>query len=319
MDLVFFDIECASVYKTSAKICAFGYVVCDESFNIKEKEDMLVNPKGAFHLTDSKGERGLVLPYKYADFKKHPDFRAAYPKIRALLEDENNIVAGHATCNDVNYLNLETKRFSLPSFRFAFSDTQLLYMTMTGGYSRQYGLEYIAKDLGVDFTPHRAADDAYATMRIAEAMCRVNGCDFAGLERMFGLTRGRIENYSIAKPVTAGYSAYVKERREAKEERSQARRDFYIYLSRKKRRKDGSLKGKVFNFARCIEDDLKLSVPLLDKIYAAGGTYTQKLANCNLYVAPRGDDSTRTNAALLRDGLRIVTLEELGAEFDELR
>lgn len=38
MDLVFFDIECASVYKTSAKICAFGYVVCDENFNIIKKE-----------------------------------------------------------------------------------------------------------------------------------------------------------------------------------------------------------------------------------------------------------------------------------------
>ena len=57
MDLVFFDIECASVYKTSAKICAFGYVVCDENFNIIKKEDILINPKGAFHLTDSKGDR----------------------------------------------------------------------------------------------------------------------------------------------------------------------------------------------------------------------------------------------------------------------
>ena len=34
MNLVFFDIECASVHKTTAKICAFGYVVCDEQFNI---------------------------------------------------------------------------------------------------------------------------------------------------------------------------------------------------------------------------------------------------------------------------------------------
>ena len=45
MNLVFFDIECASVNKTTAKICAFGYVVCDENFNIIKKEDILVNPK----------------------------------------------------------------------------------------------------------------------------------------------------------------------------------------------------------------------------------------------------------------------------------
>ena len=312
MSLVFFDIECASVYKTSAKICAFGYVVCDEQFNITEKEDILINPKGAFHLTDARGEHGLVLPYKYADFKKYPDFRSVYPKIKALLEDKGNIVAGHATYNDVNYLNLETRRFSLPSFRFEFSDTQLLYMTMTGGFSRQYGLEYITKELNVDFTPHRAADDAYATMRVAEAMCKANDCDFKGLEKFFSLKRGRIENYNIVKPTTASLEKYVEDMRVAKEERSRAHRDFYIYLSRKKRLHEGRLKGTVFNFARSIEDDLNLSLPLLDKIYASGAIYSQKLAVCNIYVAPEGDSSTRTRAANQREGLKIITLEELG-------
>ena len=30
MEYVFFDIECACVYKNVAKICVFGYFVCDE-------------------------------------------------------------------------------------------------------------------------------------------------------------------------------------------------------------------------------------------------------------------------------------------------
>ncbi len=311
MNLIFFDIECASVYKTTAKICAFGYVLCDENFNILKKEDILINPKGAFHLTDSKGEKGLVLPYKYGDFKKYPDFRTVYPKIRELLEDKNNIVAGHATYNDVNYLNLETRRFSLPSFNFSFSDTQLIYMTLTGGFSRQYGLEYITKDLNIEFIPHRAADDAYATMRVAEAMCRSKNCNFEELEKLLKITRGKIENYCMVKPRSIGYSEYAAIRRAAKEERSRARREFYVTLSRKKRRPDGRLKGNIFNFARCIEDDLPLSLPLLDKIYAAGGEYTQKLANCNIYCAPEGDASTRTRAALTREGLKIISLEEL--------
>ena len=75
MNLVFFDIECASVYKTTAKICAFGYVLCDEHFNIIKKEDILINPKGKFHLTDGSGEHGLVLPYEYSEFKITPYFR----------------------------------------------------------------------------------------------------------------------------------------------------------------------------------------------------------------------------------------------------
>ena len=155
MNLVFFDIECASVNKNSAKICAFGYVVCDENFNIIKKEDILVNPKGRFHLTDRKGDKGIVLPYSYDEFKKHPPFTSVYPFIKSLLEDENNIVLGHSIMNDIKYLNLETKRFKLPSFRLSFSDSQLLYMCHVNDFSRQFGLEHIAGALGVDFVPHR--------------------------------------------------------------------------------------------------------------------------------------------------------------------
>ena len=88
MNLVFFDIECASVNKNSAKICAFGYVVCDENFNIVKKEDILINPRGKFRLTDRSGDKGLILPYSYGDFKNYPPFTKIYPQIKSLLEDE---------------------------------------------------------------------------------------------------------------------------------------------------------------------------------------------------------------------------------------
>ncbi|MCD7729017.1 MAG: 3'-5' exonuclease [Clostridia bacterium] len=311
MNLVFFDIECASVYKTMAKICAFGYVLCDENFNIIKKEDILINPRGSFHLTDSKGEKGIVLPYKYNEFKKHPDFRAVYPQIKALLEDENNIVAGHATCNDVNYLNLETKRFSLPSFNFKFSDTQLIYMTKTGGFARQFGLEYITKDMNIEFTPHRAADDAYATMRIAQEFCKTENCNFSQLEKTLKITRGRIEDYRITKPRSQGSLEYNARMRAEKEERSRIRREFFIYLSRKKKKSSGELIGKKFNFSRIIEDNLELSKKLLDGIYAKGGVYTQRLAESNVYVPAAEDGTTRTRIALSTEGLQIMGLDEL--------
>ena len=127
MKNVFFDIECACVFKNVAKICAFGYVVTDEEFNVLAREEILINPKGKFHLTGRGGNEGLVLPYEYEDFKKYPPFPAAYRKIKNLLEDKEAVVLGHATLNDVNFLNLETKRFHLPSFRFDWHDTQFFW------------------------------------------------------------------------------------------------------------------------------------------------------------------------------------------------
>lgn len=311
MKLVFFDIECACVHKTYAKICAFGYVVCDEKFNILEKEDILINPKGRFELTDRKGQKGLVLPYRYEDFKKYPAFPKVYDRIKALLEDEDSYILGHAVLNDVKYLNLETRRFKLPSFNFAFSDSQLMFMTHIDDFSHQFGLEHIANALGVEFTPHRAVDDAYATMKITEAMCNTYKCTFPELVEKLNVAPGKIINYQISRPQSKGFKRFNAQKKAARAERSQKRIQFFNNLSRKRvNRAGGVLKGKTITFSRAIEDDIEISIPLVDKIYAAGGKYSQKLDFCTLYVSAEDDNTARTQAAAGR-ALPHITVEEL--------
>lgn len=311
MKLVFFDIECAGVHKTYAKICAFGYVVCDEKFNILEKEDILINPKGKFELTDRKGEKGLVLPYDYSDFKKYPTFPRVYDRIKALLEDRDSCILGHAVLNDVKYLNLESRRYRLPSFDFSFYDSQMLFMTHINDFSHQFGLEHIAVALGVEFTPHRAADDAYATMRIIEAMCKHYDCNFPELAAKLNVTAGRICNYQVVRPQSKGFKRFNAEKKAARDERSKKRIKFYNNLSRKRvNKKGGVLSGKTVTFSRTIEDDIEVSIPLVNKIYAVGGRYTSKLDGCTLYVSSENDSTARTRSAAER-ALPRMTLEEI--------
>ena len=208
MKYLFFDIECAGVFKNVAKICAFGYCLTDERFRILEKEDILINPQGGFHLTDRKGERGLVLPYKYEDFKKYPTFLERAEKIYSLLQDKDTLVCGHAVMNDVKYLNLESKRFSLPSFAFSFVDTQFLYMNVIADFSKQLGLGAIASDLGVEFTPHRAVDDAYATMRVAEAICVSENLTLPQTLKKYKITAGKVENYEVTQSTSVAFKKY---------------------------------------------------------------------------------------------------------------
>ncbi|MDE7182039.1 MAG: 3'-5' exonuclease [Clostridia bacterium] len=316
MNLVFFDIECAVVRKTVAKICAFGYVVCDEQFNIIKKEDILINPRGEFHLTDRKGDKGIILPYEYAEFKKHPAFPKVYPYIKSLLEDENNVILGHSTMNDVKYLNLETKRFRLPSFKFSFSDSQLIYMTLVDDFSHQFGLEQIAKDLGVDFTPHRAADDAYATMRIVEAMCKAKGCNYFELAKLLKMYDGKIKNYAVTAPTSGGLKNHNAKVREEKRERSKIRTEFFNFVSRKRSKRGAKYEGKVFTFSRCIEDNLSISKDLIEKIYAAGGRYSQHVTHSDFYIKAEGDNSPRTLSAE-KLGVKIVDIAQLGEMLDD--
>lgn len=234
MNYLFFDIECASVFKNTAKICAFGYCLTDEQFHILEKDEILINPQGGFHLTDRKGTQGLVLPYEYGEFKNYPSFPKVAPKIYGLLQDENTLVVGHATMNDVKYLNLESKRFSLPSFRFSFADTQFLYMNRIGVFNRQFGLGAIAEALGVEFTPHRAADDAYATMKIGEALCEREGLPLLPLIEKYEIRLGRIENYSVTQSTSKAERAYREEAAKKKEARDAARAEFHCFADRER-------------------------------------------------------------------------------------
>lgn len=311
MSLVFFDIECASVRKTVAKICVFGYVVCDENFNILKKEDILINPRGKFHLTDRKGDKGIVLPYAYEEFKNYPAFPKVYGYIKELLENKDNVILGHATMNDVKYLNLETKRFRLPSFRFSFSDSQLIYMTYISDYSHQFGLEHIANDLGVEFVPHRAADDAYATMRVVEAMCKAKGCNYAELVKQLRVTEGRINNYQIHAPVSQGLKAHHAKVNEMKQQRAKMRTKFANYVSRKRPFGGGKFAGKTFTFAREIEDDLSLAESLADLVFKNGGNYSFHVTKSDYYVSFGGDDSPRLQNAKKQRGIIVLDIEGL--------
>ncbi len=301
MKYLFFDIECSVVSKKAAKICAFGYCLTDEKFNILEKEDLLINPQGGFHLTDRKGTQGLVLPYEYGSFKKYPTFRERAEKIYALLQDKDTLVVGHATMNDVKYLNLESHRFSLPSFVFDFADTQFLYMNRVGDFSRQFGLGIIAKELGVQFVAHRAVDDAYATMKIAEAMCKEEGenATLPALLNKYGITLGKIENYEITQTTSSGLTAYREAQERKKEERERAKAAFYRFMDKEKRKraKEGLLKNRTVCFSHPLEQDLPLSKKLLSAAFAEGAFFTSRAEECDLYICFEGEGGQRLNSA----------------------
>ena len=311
MKYLFFDIECSVVSKNAAKICAFGYCLTDEKFNILEKEDILINPQGSFHLTDRKGTQGLVLPYEYASFKKYPTFPQLAEKIYSLLQDEDTLVAGHATMNDVKYLNLESKRFSLPSFRFAFADTQFIYMSRKGEFSRQFGLGSIAEELGLEFTAHRAVDDAYATMKVAEAMCKEEGLSLPKLLEKYEITLGSIENYEITPPSSTGLVEYRAAQERRKEEREQKKAEFYRFFDRekRKRKKDGKLKGETVCFSHPLELELELSKKLLTAVFAEAGYFTSKAEECSIYVCFEGENGARLKSAQERKS-KIVFAKE---------
>ena len=187
-------------------------------------------------------------------------------------------------------------------------------MNRIGEFSRQFGLGSIAKELGVEFVAHRAVDDAYATMKIAEALCRAEGegMSLMSLIKKYQITLGRIENYEITQTISAGLLEYRIEQERKKEERERAKIEFYRFADKEKRKraKEGLLKNKMVCFSHPLELQLPLSKKLLGAAFAEGAFFTSHAEECDIYVCFEGEGGARLKS--VKKG-RVLTMDEFTA------
>ena len=176
MDYIFFDIECANCFGGRGKICSFGYVITDESFNILEKSDILINPHSKFHLHGHNNHPGIVLGYGEDEFLASPDFKHFYPAIRELLTRDNSMIFGFSVMSDAGFLKSECARFHKPMFDYDFIDIQRIF-TDYKQLENTPALIKCAAEYGVTETQdvHKSDDDSYFTMRVLKGLCEETG------------------------------------------------------------------------------------------------------------------------------------------------
>ena len=169
MQYLFFDIECADGGKST--ICSFGYVIADMKFNILEQRDILVNPEGEFCLEGRNGKPDLVLAYPKEDFLAAPTFDKVYDEIKELLESKQFYVVGHSVENDIQFLNMSCKRYGMPPLEFEYFDTQRTYKDLRAR-KQSISLQNALIELGLEeeVRYHRSDEDARATMLVLKAL-----------------------------------------------------------------------------------------------------------------------------------------------------
>lgn len=190
MDYLFFDIECANCFSGKGKICSFGYVITDENYNIKQKNDILINPHSKFHLHGHGNHPGIVLGYDEDEFYSSPDFKFYYPIIKELLTCENTIKFGFSVLSDANFIRSECQRFSRPIFDYDFIDVQRIY-TDFKELENTPGLIKCASEYGVTETQdvHKSDDDAYFTMRVMKGLSEETGLSASELIEKYPLCK----------------------------------------------------------------------------------------------------------------------------------
>ena len=171
-NLTFNAIDVETANSNPASICQIGIVrICHGE--IKEQVSLLVDPEAPFsafnvglHGIDAERVKGSeTLPQVYA-------------KLRGMLEDMP--LVSH-TAFDRKALDGAAERYGLRPIRAAWLDSAVIARrAWPRKYRRQWNLALIARDLGIVFRHHDAAEDARASGEIVLRACRHTGIDVDG-------------------------------------------------------------------------------------------------------------------------------------------
>ena len=146
MKYLFLDTEVATS-KGSKKICEFGYVITNESFDILERNNFIINP----NIKRSDWDWYVVkniLSRKVREYEDNLEFDKYYLQIDSLINSVD-YVFGHSINGDVMALNDECIRYNLPSINFDFYDIKEIFKENSGDKRDVYGLD-ILKELEIE-------------------------------------------------------------------------------------------------------------------------------------------------------------------------
>ncbi len=162
---LFFDVECANCFGGVGKMCSFGYVLTDSSFNILENDDIVMNPESEFDWFLLKNG-GTSLAYPKSFFLSQKPFPFFSERIFDLICEKNRQIFAFGALSDVGFVvtAFERYRLSIPQFcafdleRFCKIDGEI-----SGSLEKRCSLLKIDNS---DLTAHKSSDDALMTMRL---------------------------------------------------------------------------------------------------------------------------------------------------------
>ena len=295
MKYLFFDIECADGGK--ATICSFGYVIADENFKILRREDIVINPEGRFNLTGREGRPDLQLAYPIATFKRAPNFKHFYNKIKALVENEEYYVVGHSVYDDATYLNKACARYKLEPFSFEYFDTQRMYRELTGD-KKSISLENALAAFEIDekFRYHQSVEDARATMFLLKALLAKANASFedyrTSTDRCTGKTANGKSEWDYTPPMSASRRLRERGFKGEKDDNVmlRGRRNHTLFLRYLDfgdpiGEKSDKLAGKKVSISMNYETEhFKEMIRLAGLVKAAGGEYVLKASSVDIFA-----------------------------------
>lgn len=183
MDFIAIDFETATSAPNS--VCSMGLCVVRNNAVLETKE-ILIKPD-PFEFQEYNIRIHGITPEFVCDM---PTFDQYWPEVRPYLE--NQLVVAHNASFDVGALRATLDRFgiSYPTFRYLCTVklSQKAYPDLPS-----HKLNRLAEALGIRFSHHHAADDAYACAKVLIRILQDFGLDeLPDIERYFEIGIGEL-------------------------------------------------------------------------------------------------------------------------------
>ena len=193
---LFFDLEYATSKGGIMKICEFGYVLTNESFEVLKRGNFIIDPNIYKCDWDWRVVR-TILTRKVREYENSPRFDEFYDDIYELITD-SDYVFGHSIDGDAKALNQECQRYNLASIDFDFYDIKQFYREYDN-VKRDVSVVEILDKLGIkgEDTTHDAETDSFNTMLELKAMLDALGLSLEDLISLCPKARNSNKNYLV--------------------------------------------------------------------------------------------------------------------------
>ncbi len=293
MQYLFFDIECSD----GTHICEFGYIITDENFIPLFRENFTINPEERFKLSGRREQSDIKLSYTEEEYRSSPTFPHFYKKIKALIEAPDQLVFGHSVNNDANFLNIACVKYGLPYINFRFYDSQRLFIALFNVKSGT-SLEKVAEALSLSIPEklHKSDEDAVLTMRVVRALCEREKDSLQKLIERYPACVGRTQEGEVCFLSNSVEVELESIEKDVNSVSMNKRRKLFREFTENVRptvELDGSLKGKKIALHTVFECRCFMhAVSLVQEIYNRGGSYTDLVSECNIFLDwQESDDS----------------------------
>lgn len=191
MKIIAFDLEACNRY-VPGSIFSIGIVEANDIFNITSKYTLLINPETKFV---TKFRKPIEFDIDEKALKNEPNFESIYPNIVELFSQDALYLA-HSISNDLRMINYACKRYRLPSLKFKYICSQMLY-SIFSDTSDGIGLSDAATLINSEFHHHYAEDDALMSLKLVEYICRIKGVSLIELLEEYNVSYGELKDYNI--------------------------------------------------------------------------------------------------------------------------